>query len=100
MINVFIYHKNQEHMKFLHKTVDDYFRSVKHSYRIFGTSNCNEAAAYMQRIVKTGDIFFFDFSDFEMMYKFAAFLRHHNSIASWVRIGNIDSLLKTLYLRP
>ena len=100
MIRVFIYHKNSEIMEFIHKIVDESFHRVKHNYRICSTANRNDAAAYLKRIADIADIFFFDFSEFEIAYKYVAYLRQQNTTASWVHIGSIHSLLKTLYLRP
>lgn len=100
MIRVFIYHRNPEILGFIHKTVEEYFHRVKHNYRICSTCNRNDAAAYLKRIANIADIFFFDFSEFEIIYKFVAYLRQQNTTASWVHIGSIDSLLKTLYFRP
>lgn len=100
MIRVYIYHKNPEILRFIYNTINDYFTGIQHTYRIFASWKYKEAALYLQKTADSGDIFFFDFSDFETAIKFSSYLRAKNSIASLVHIGNIDSLLKTLYLRP
>lgn len=100
MINVFIHHKDKETIKFINDALCKYFKKVRHGYCISGNSNYNETVIYLKKYVKTTDVFFLDFSDFKATYKFALYLRQNNSNAFWVHIGSIDTLLKTLHLRP
>jgi len=100
MVNVFVYHKNPETTKIIYDSVTEYFRRIKHTFQIFASSKENEAAAYLKENASTVNIFFLDFGKFEQSLKFIAYFRQRNESATWVHMGNIESLLKTLYYRP
>lgn len=101
MIRVFIFHKDLERLQYLHQIATSYFQQQQHTYHLMSCCNYNDALAYIKDSGKSDDIFFFDFSDFQIAFSLVGILREHNPQASWVYTdGTTDGLYRALIMRP
>lgn len=101
MIKIFIYNSNIRELESIRQSIVDYLNNIRRKFRIIASVKSADTLAYIRKSINEIDIYLIDFSEQETALNLVESVRKCNPNALWVYTGgNVENLLKILYLRP